>query len=559
MNRQIRIITAILLILLLLPAVPACADCTGAYIGKDVTVDGTTIIARSNDAHPADLQAHLRIFEKVENTPGRYFEGEKGFIWPLPDTTWKFTATPKSKYADAGLWGIVTANEWGLAVSATVTAYSCEDALNADPLVTDGIAEEAISNLLAASCKTAREAADLLCRILDEKGTSENNIIMIADQNEAWYIETYTGHQYAAVKLPTDKAAVFGNEFMLETLSAYDEVITSPELFLLPAEKGFAQYTKGELNLFDTYAGKGRLADYANMRTWRGHQLLAPSTAGQYHTKTKYSLLFTPDEKVSIEDMISLFRDRYEGTPYCPEVSGSEMARVIATETSCTVHVTQIYDTLPKEMAVVTWVCLSNAAYAPFIPFSSLSTEVAPMYENAADNSCYDEKTAYSHFKRLNALTAQNHISYGDGVRGYWEEAESYLISGYPAFLGDAAELFESDKAAAQSMVNMFNIKVQEMTLSDADKLFDELMWHIVQNTDTLKYSFSYTTLTYDENPVSEQPFVPSFDAESYSKLYEKTGAAEEKTEAPSSPLSFGIVSAALTAAVIGFLRRKEQ
>ncbi|MCQ2357726.1 MAG: C69 family dipeptidase [Methanocorpusculum sp.] len=521
MNKRTLIISAVLLILLFLPVVvPVSADCTGAYIGKDVTVDGATIIARSDDAHPIGPKSCVRIFERVENTPGRYIEGLNGFIWPLPDTTWKYTAVPESSGADKQLWGTGTANEWGLAVSATVTAYSCDAALKADPDVEDGIAEEVISTLLAASCKTAREAAELLCRIIDEKGTSQQNIIMIADQDEAWYIETYTGHQYAAVKLPSDKAAVFGNEFMLETLIPYDEVITSKELFSLPKEHGFAEYTKDELNLFDTYAGKGRLADYANLRTWGGHRLLAPSTAGEYNTKTKYPLLFTPDKKVSVEDVIAVFRDRYEGTPYCPETNGSDKIRVIATETAYTVHIIQVYDTLPKEMAAVTWACLSNASYAPFIPVSNYSTEISPLYANTADINGYDENTAFSHYKQLNALAAQDHALYGKGVREYWELAERYLTSTYPEFIRYAAEISKSDKETAKNLINSFNTAVQNQAIFDADRLFEDLMWYIVQNTDTLKYKFSYKTLTYSDEPVEIKPFVPDFDAAFFGELF---------------------------------------
>ena len=563
MNKRTLIILAILLILLLLPAVnPVSADCTGAYIGKDVSADGTTIVARCMDIRPVDLKSCTYLYERVENTPGRYIEGENGFVWQLPDTTWKYTAVPDSKYAEKQLWGAGTSNEWGLAVSATVTAYSCEEALKADPNVKDGIAEGAIPNILTASCKTAREAAELLCRILDEKGTAEQNIIMMADQNEAWYVETYTGHQYAAVKLPADKAAVFGNEFMLETLSDYEEVITSPELFSLPKKNGFAQYTKGELNLFNTYTG-GLLTDPSNLRTWRGHQLLAPSTAGEYSTKTKYPLLFTPDEKVSIEDLIAVFRDRYEGTPYNPEVNGSGKIRVIATETTCAVHFLQVYDNLPKEMAVVTWVCLSNAAYAPFIPLSNYSTELSPMYSNTVCIDGYDEETAYSHFKRLNALAAQDHILYGPGVREYWEATERYLTSMYPEFIRKAAELYESDKDAALDMINSFNIAVQTQAVDDADKLFDKLMWYIVQNTNTVKYEFSSDTQTYSDKRLEEIPFEADLDAAPYKELFEYNGEfpdAADKTEttAPASPLPFGITIAALgTAGVFALCRRE--
>jgi len=48
----------------------------------------------------------------------------------------------------------------------------------------------------------------------------------------------------------------------------------------------------------------------ANLRTWRIHSLLAPSTAGDYETYRKYDLVYAPDHKVSEADVIDIFRDR---------------------------------------------------------------------------------------------------------------------------------------------------------------------------------------------------------------------------------------------------------
>ena len=83
----------------------------------------------------------------------------------------------------------------------------------------------------------------MLAKICDKQGSGESNIVMINDKDEAWYMEMYTGHQYAAVKMPEDAVSVYGNEFMLENLEDYDEVITSPNLKSLPEKSGFAAWS----------------------------------------------------------------------------------------------------------------------------------------------------------------------------------------------------------------------------------------------------------------------------------------------------------------------------
>ena len=96
------------------------------------------------------------------------------------------------------------------------TAFPNEAALKADPLIEEGLDEDAAVDLVICQSKTAREGVDVLLGLIDKYGSSGSGIAIIADQNEAWYVEIYTGHQYAAVKLPTDKVSAFGNEYSLE-------------------------------------------------------------------------------------------------------------------------------------------------------------------------------------------------------------------------------------------------------------------------------------------------------------------------------------------------------
>ena len=78
-----------------------------------------------------------------------------------------------------------------------------EQAMAADPLVEHGISEFTAVDLVTCQSATAREGTEKLLSLIDEYGSSEVNIALIADQQETWYIEMYSGHQYAAVKLPT--------------------------------------------------------------------------------------------------------------------------------------------------------------------------------------------------------------------------------------------------------------------------------------------------------------------------------------------------------------------
>ena len=97
----------------------------------------------------------------------------------------------------------------------------------ADPLVEHGISEFTAVDLVTCQSATAREGTEKLLSLIDEYGSSEVNIALIADQQETWYIEMYSGHQYAAVKLPTDKVSL--QEVMSIIRNRYEGTPYSPD------------------------------------------------------------------------------------------------------------------------------------------------------------------------------------------------------------------------------------------------------------------------------------------------------------------------------------------
>jgi dipeptidase len=333
-------------------------------------------------------------------------------------------------------------------------------------------------------------------------------------------MEIYTGHQYAAVRLPTDLVAGFGNEFMLDTLTGFDEVISSAALETLPAEKGFAVYNEdGTLNLFSTYSGENRLNDYGNLRTWRIHNLLAPSTAGEYDTYRKYDLLYAPDEKVSTEAVIDIFRDRFEGSSYEAQVAGGKI-RILATETASQVHVQKIHHDLPPEIAVETWQCFSNANYAPFIPLPNCLSAAPEAYTYQIPRYDYDAGAAACRFKTLNALSAQDREHFGSGIEAMWQEYETIWAGKYREALEQAAALWaQGDADEARVLLNDCANQAMDQALRQADVTTTDLIWYIMQDVDTLRYTFSYETLTLSEEPYERTPFMPLVNAAEYAAL----------------------------------------
>ena len=496
--------------------------CTGIYVGPEASADGTILMGRSND-HQGIWGNYAEIVERVENVPGRTMAVDNGgtVFMPLPDTTYRYTATPwlDSTVAAIGMArdAAACANEYGVSMTMAVTAFANKDALAADPLVPNGITECTANELVICQSATAREAVNVLARLMDTYGSSECNIAMIADQNEAWYVEMYTGHQYAAVKLPADAVAVYGNEYNLTKLSDYEECIASPALFTLPAENGFAVYDEdGEMNLMKTYSLP--FFEYSHMRTWIGHKLLG-SGYGDYDAETVYPLTFKPENKVSLTDVMNLLRNRYEGTPYCPDTTGRTDMRVIGTDTAMSVHVLETYPDLPADMAVVTWLSTAPAAFGCFVPVSVCEDAIDPAYgsnQSAEEYGNFDfEHYAYYAMKAINTLVLTDEATYGPAVQNYWQSAEKGMARGMSEVLHEAAAK-RAEGADARSYITNYCARMQKSVFEDAKYILNRLMFMMAENSNTMRRGTDPETheVLRDDKPKS--PMVIDLDPSVY-------------------------------------------
>ncbi len=504
--------------------------CTAVYVGKEASDDGTVIIARSNDSQGI-MGNYVKIME-AKNKAGRKMpvDGKQKVLEELPEETYRCIATPwLDSTADANgpaIDAAVCTNEKGVAMTMSVTAFSNKKALEADPLVEDGLTENTANDLVVCQADSAREATEDLLGLIDTYGSSESNIALITDQKETWYIEIYTGHQYAAVKLPEDKVSVFGNEFQLEYISDYEDSFLSPELESLAAEKGFAIYGENqELNLLSTYSGSETVKDYCHMRTWIGHQILAPSIYKyDYDKKVNYPLCFVPDHKVSVQDVMELLRNRYEDTPYYLEETKRKDILPIGTVTALSVHVIQVYPDLPSDMCSVLWESTGPAVYGVFVPISNMALSVSEPYglnQSAKDQGKYDtDHYPYYRFKEISTLCSEknNCRIYGKPVREYWHGAETSMISGMKEVLERAAGL---DHDTAAGYITDYCNGLQNQAFSDSGRILNDVRWYLSENSSEIKYDLDLETFDLTNQLSKTDPLKIHLDASPYEKVPE--------------------------------------
>lgn len=176
--------------------------CTAVYVGSDLTADGTTMFARSEDISNSYNKLLYAIPAGI-HTAGEVYNGCYGFTYTFTKDSYAYTAFRDDNGAakdgvcpDCGHTHAHTpyeaggTNSMGVSVSATET-IGCSDALyEVDPYTDEGIEEAEITTVLLSESATAKEAVELLLSIYDSVGAAGGSGIFIADDKEVWYVKT---------------------------------------------------------------------------------------------------------------------------------------------------------------------------------------------------------------------------------------------------------------------------------------------------------------------------------------------------------------------------------
>ena len=180
--------------------------CTTLLVGSGATSDGSLIIGRNADSNALKAQ-HMVVHPAKTNQKGMYrtadHHGANNFEYPLPKNSLRYTTVPNWK---TGVHGATGFNSAGVGVSGTESIFARDDALKLDPYVEKtGITEDDIMEVILPRARSAREGAQILGHVVETKGAGEGFGVAFVDAKELWYLETGTGHQWIAVRIPKDE------------------------------------------------------------------------------------------------------------------------------------------------------------------------------------------------------------------------------------------------------------------------------------------------------------------------------------------------------------------
>lgn len=462
------------------------SSCTAMLVGKNATIDGSTIIARDEDAEDGVNPKTFKVFPAKDYTGEHYVSKYNGLTVEMKGQGCRYTATPNG-VTDGGRWDEQGINEYNVAMSATETEMTNARVLGHDPLVENGINEDSMVYLVLPFIKSAREGVQRLGSLIEKYGTGESNGIAFSDKDEVWYFETGGGHQWVAQRIPDDAYAIAPNIMCIEEVdfNDHDSFMYAPQIkdFVEKYHLNPNPQTFNFRNIFGTQDEAD--AYYNTPRSWYGQKLFTPSLK-QEPTSQKIPFIQHAEKKIAVEDVEYFLSSHYNGTPYDPMgtyASGTpeeqRKFRSIALDRNQSSCILQIRNDVPAQYAAIQWINFGFYCYSPYVPFFTNISDTPAKYKYATDDAQPD-KSAYWLNKLLEVIVEPHYHEFINEVNDFRDRCQSYGV-GRVDTITKTAQIQNS--ANLINYLTEQNMKTANHILNETHELINQLLHEVLLNS----------------------------------------------------------------------------
>ncbi|WP_139222420.1 C69 family dipeptidase [Natronobacterium gregoryi] len=457
--------------------------CTMILVGKEASASDSVLMSRTEDYH-GNWAKHLKHVPSETHPEGATFEAFNGLEWPLPEETYSYNSA-QDWTTEWGLFEQFAINSQGVGVTATTTVSLNEDAEEADPLVEDGIHEASVVTLVAQRADTPEEGVELVGEIVEEEGVTQPFGMAIGDGTDVWYLETASGHHWAAHKIPDDEYFVGANAMVLGEVDLDSPNYKgSDDLVEFAAENDLYDPESEDFHLAKAYGTADDYASYNYMRVWGGlnhfgvadgpwdgDEVPGPDTRD-------YPLTAEPKEEITVKDVMDYTRYHYQDTEHNP-LEADDPPRAVGTTSTIESHVLQLTDDEPTPISDVAWVSMGTPLASPYVPHYPALDEFPEPYTQGTDT--YSEDSAFWQFKALSNLKFLGYDEIEPMVTDEIESFEDAALERQAEKEQTAAELWEEDETEAKEYLADYSESQAWEALELASDLETEIHTTIAQ------------------------------------------------------------------------------
>ena len=484
----------------------ASESCTSIIVGKLASADGSTMTSHSCDS--TSDRTWITVVPHLKHKPGELcpvYHNPKETKGPDDKNRLKSGEIPQVPETFAYInTAYPVINEYQLAIGETTFGGKME--LKSK----DGIIDcPELYRLILERAKTAREAIRIADELTKTYGYNDyGECFTFADPQETWHFEILgpgagkKGAVWAAVRIPEDEVGVSANASRIRQLNLSDpeNFMASANVHSLAQEMGWWDPASGQPFEF-CYAYASRDSMGCRRREWRVLSLLAPSLKLSSHSEN-FPLSVKPEKKLTVKDVLDIFRDTYQGTSYDMtrgliqvdskgQVSPSPVAspfmnrelmdllkvqpeRTIACKRATYLQITQSRSWLPDAIGGVVWLGYDNPVTTPHTPFYCGITRMPDSYM-VDGRSRFRRDCAWWAFRTVSQMALFRWRPMSQTIARVWSPIEEKAFAEQARIEEEALLLYKQSPAKAREFLTSYCVKMAEDAVAAYWKLQDDL------------------------------------------------------------------------------------
>lgn len=481
-------------------------NCTSILVGKLASVDGSTMTSHSCDSNtdrtwitmvphkkykPGDM---CKIYFQSKRTKGPD-DPDRLDIGEIPQVAETY-AYINTAYA--------VMNEHQLAIGETTFGGKRE--LRSEEGLIDC---PELYRLVLERAKTAREAIKIADDLTKKYGYIDwGECFTFADPQETWHFEILgpgkgkKGAVWAAIRVPDDQVGVSANACRIRQidLSNKDYYMASDNVYSLAEELGWWSKDSGDPFEF-CYAYASRRSMGSRRREWRVLSRLAPSLRLDPNGEN-FPLSVKPEKKISVKDVLEIFRDTYQDTPFdmtrsltsvnrkgetvknpmahpfmnrdLMQLFNIQRERTICCSRATYLQVTQSREWLPDAIGGVVWLGYDNPATTPHTPFYCGISQMPESY--MVDGRWgFRRDCAWWAFRRVSQLALFRWQVMIKDIEKVWKNIEETAYTDQEKIEAEALRLYKQDPQKARIFLTKYSHEIANKAVDAYWKLEDEL------------------------------------------------------------------------------------
>jgi len=548
----------ILVVILTILNISKSHSCTNFLISKGATVNGSTMITYAADSHVLFGELYFR-------PAADYPEGAMMDVYDWD--TGKYLGKIKQVRHTYSVVGNM--NEHQVAIGETT--YGGQSGLEDSTAIID---YGSLMYITLQRASSAREAIKVIAELLDKYGyCSEGESFSISDANEVWIMEligkgvSNTGAVWVARRIPEGYISGHANQARITTFPLEDQktsissqhldkifrpdisTVYAKDVIKVARKKGFFNGKDEDFSFSDSYApvnfGGAR---FCEARVWSGFNKVSKGMdaylqyAMGYDLSNRMPLWVKPDKKLTVQDVMEMMRDHYEGTPmdmtkdlgagpfhngirWRPltwKVNGKSYfnERAISTQQTGFSFVAQSRSWLPDPIGGVFWFGVDDTYLTVYTPMYCGMTKVPHAYaEGTGSMMNFTNESVFWVFNQVsNFAYSRADLIYPD-IRKLQETLETRYMKELDAMDKGATQLYQQDKDKGLSFITSYSVNAGRRTVESWRKLYGYLFTRYMDGN--VKEKVEVPEGYKYHNPKLKQP---GYGENWYRKIVQETG-----------------------------------